>query len=128
MFGGRRTGAAALSVSDPLRVAIVGTGPSALTLAYFLKSLGLESVHLFEARDEVGGQSRTHDIDGFPVEMGTVYLTRSYILAKQIAREVGCAAKILPPATVLNEAGESIEPSPPSDARELLQSPSLSSK
>lgn len=102
-----------MSAADHLRVAIVGTGPSGLTLAYYLKSLGLESVHFFEARDEVGGQSLTHDIDGYPVEMGTVYLTSGYVLAKQIAREVGCAAKILPPATVLNEKGESIRPARP---------------
>jgi hypothetical protein len=102
-----------MSTPGPLRIAIIGTGPSGLTLAYYLKSLGLESVHLFEAREEVGGQSLTHDIDGYPVEMGTVYLTSGYILAKQIAREVGCAAKVLPPATVLNEKGESMRPARP---------------
>ena len=102
-----------MSAANRLRVAIIGTGPSGLTLAYYLKSLGLESVHFFEARDELGGQSVTHDIDGFPVEMGTVYLTSGYILAKQIAKQVGCPAKILPPATVLNEKGESIRPGRP---------------
>ncbi|MHC4450849.1 MAG: protoporphyrinogen/coproporphyrinogen oxidase [Planctomycetota bacterium] len=96
-----------------MRVAIIGTGPSGLTLAYYLKSLGIESVQLFEARDEVGGQSLTHDIDGFPVEMGTVYLTTGYILAKKIAKEVGCPAKVLPPATVLDEKGEVFVPDRP---------------
>ena len=102
-----------MSAPDSLRIAIIGTGPSGLTLAYYLKKLGLESVHFFEARDEIGGQSLTQEIDGYPVEMGTVYLTSGYILAKQIAREVGCAAKVLPPATVLNDQGEIIHPPPP---------------
>ena len=46
--------------------------------------------------------------DGFPVELGTVYLTSGYVLAKQIAKEVGCPAVILPTATDLNEKGEPI--------------------
>jgi hypothetical protein len=36
-----------------------------------------------------------------------------YILAKQIAKEVGCPAKILPPATVLDENGHAIRPERP---------------
>lgn len=83
------------------RVAIIGAGPSGLTIAFYLKALGLDSVQIFEAQKEVGGQSVTHDVDGFPVEMGTVYLTDGYILAKQIARKVGCPAEVLPKATVL---------------------------
>jgi len=96
------------------RIAIVGTGPSGLTLAYFLRRLGLQSVQLFEAQDHLGGQSITNDVDGFPIEMGTVYLTSGYILAKRIAGEVGCPAKVLPPASVLNDQGQVIQPSAPS--------------
>jgi protoporphyrinogen oxidase len=85
----------------------VGSGPSGLTLAYFLESLGIESVDLFEAQEELGGQSVTRDVDGLPVEMGTVYLTKGSILAKRIAKEVGCPARLLPRATVLDERGRS---------------------
>ncbi len=102
-----------MSASDPLRIAIIGAGPSGLTLAYYLKTLGLQ-VHLFEAQEEVGGQSLTHDIDGFPVEMGTVYLTDGYIRAKHIAKKVGCPAKTLPKATVLNSDGGVEHPKMPS--------------
>ncbi len=93
-----------MSAPDP-RIAIVGSGPSGLTLACYLKNMGLKSVHLFEAQKEVGGQSVTHDIDGFQVEMGTVYLTDGYILAKRIAKKVGCPAEVLPKASVLDADG-----------------------
>ncbi len=93
---------------ENLRVAIIGAGPSGLTIAYFLKTLGLRSVQFFEALNDVGGQSVTVDVDGVPVEMGTVYLTDGYILAKDIARSVGCPARVLPKASVLNEAGDVI--------------------
>lgn len=99
-----------MSLKNKPRVAIIGAGPSGLTLAYYLKALGLESVQFFEALGEVGGQSVTHDVEGFPVEMGTVYLTDGYVLAKRIAEGVGCPATRLPPATVLNPDG-SIRPS-----------------
>ena len=105
---------------DEIRIAIVGAGPSGLTLAYFLKTLGLRSVELFEAQNQVGGQSVTHDVEGIPVEMGTVYLTDGYVLAKEIARSVGCPARRLPPATVLGRDKDSdtgygiIEPNRPS--------------
>ena len=99
---------------ENVRIAIIGAGPSGLTLAYYLKQLGAKSVQFFEAQDEVGGQSVTHDVEGFPVEMGTVYLTDGYILAREIAKSVGCPAKILPPATVLNEDGKIIDPEKPS--------------
>jgi hypothetical protein len=102
-----------MSAPDDLRIAIIGTGPSGLTLAYFLERLGLKSVHLFEAQDELGGQSITRNVDGFPVEMGTVYLTNGYVRVKRIAKEVGCTANVLPPATILDEKGETIHPDPP---------------
>lgn len=102
-----------MSKSDDLRIAIIGTGPSGLTLAYFLKQLGLKSVQLFEAQDQLGGQSITNDVDGFPVEMGTVYLTHGYVRAKRIAEEVGCPAKVLPRATFLDEKGDTTQPDRP---------------
>ncbi len=103
---------------ENLRVAIVGAGPSGLTIAHFLKTLGLRSVQFFEAQNDIGGQSVTVDVDGVPVEMGTVYLTDGYILAKDIARSVGCPARVLPPASVLDEAGNVIPHETPS--RSLL--------
>ncbi len=98
---------------ENLRVAIIGAGPSGLTLAYYLKALGLKSVSFYEAQDTVGGQSVTPDVGGIPVEMGTVYLTDGYILARKIAKSVGCPAKVLPPATVLDDHGKRIDPDSP---------------
>jgi len=97
---------------EHLRIAIVGAGPAGLTLAYFLRRLGLRAVHLFEARDEVGGQSVTHAVDGIPVEIGTADLAQRGMLAKRIARELGCAVERLPSATILDGKGELLHPVP----------------
>jgi len=102
-----------MSRPEALRVAIIGAGPAGLTLACFLERLGLGSVQLFEARGELGGQSVTREIDGFPVEMGTVYLTKGYIRASRIAKAVDCAPVVLPPATILDGAGAVVRPLPP---------------
>ena len=56
----------------------MGAGPSGLTLAWYLHMLGIRSVHLFEAGEDVGGQSVTVDVGGVPVELGTCYLTTGY--------------------------------------------------
>ncbi len=102
-----------MSSVGKLRVAIVGAGPSGLTLAYYLKALGLKSVEFFEAQHEVGGQSVTIDVDDVPVELGTVYLTDGYVLARHVAASVGCPAKVLPEATVLDDDGNKIDPDSP---------------
>ncbi len=98
-----------MSSPENLRVAIIGAGPSGLTLAYYLKALGMKSVHFFEAQDQVGGQSVTNDVGGHPVEMGTVYLTDGYVLARKIAKSVDCPAEVLPAASVLNDQGKIIK-------------------
>ncbi len=98
---------------EDLRVAIIGAGPSGLTIGYYLKALGLKSVKFFEAQSEVGGQSVTKDVEGVPVELGTVYLTDGYILARKIAKSVGCPAKVLPEASVLNDQGKIFTPADP---------------
>ncbi len=102
-----------MSSLDNLRVAIIGAGPSGLTLGYYLQALGVKSVKFFEAQKEVGGQSVTKDVEGVPVELGTVYLTNGYILARKIARSVDCPAKVLLPASVLDEHGNFIDPATP---------------
>ncbi len=102
-----------MSTLDNLRVAIIGAGPSGLTLGYCLKVLGLKSVEFFDAQSDVGGQSVTVNVEGVPVELGTVYLTDGYVLARKIAKSVGCPAEVLPPASVLDDAGNFIDPDTP---------------
>ena len=98
---------------EHLRIAIIGAGPAGLTFAYWLGRLGLRAVQIFEASDEVGGQSVTRSVDGFAVELGTAYLAPGSRLAKRIAAEVGCPAEPLPPATLLDATGKIIHPDAP---------------
>ncbi len=102
-----------MSILKDTRIAIIGAGPSGLTLAYYLKGLGFESVKFFEALNQVGGQSITYNTEGIPVEIGTVYLTDGYVLAKHIAKGVGCPAEMLPEAIVLGDKGQLIKPKLP---------------
>lgn len=54
-----------------MRVAVVGSGISGLTVAYRLTQAGHE-VFVFEAGDYVGGHTHTIDVDGIPVDTGFI--------------------------------------------------------
>src|SRR5678816_1788839 len=70
------------------RIAILGAGPAGVSLAWHLHQLQLGAVELFDAGDEVGGQSFTRLVDGVPVELGTCYLTEGYRIVRDIGAEV----------------------------------------
>ena len=103
-----------MNARTDLRLAIVGTGPAGMSLAWYLYQLGFTSVDFFESRDEIGGQSRTKDIGGVPVEMGTCYLADGYVIAREIAHFAGTPPERLPPATFLDKCGKPIRPDEPS--------------
>ncbi len=54
-----------------MRVAVVGSGISGLTVAYRLTKAGHE-VFVFEAADYVGGHTHTVNVDGIPVDTGFI--------------------------------------------------------
>lgn len=99
-----------MSAASALRIGIVGAGPAGLTMAWFLRRLGFESVEIFEAADRIGGQSHTIDVGGVPVELGTVYLADGYVVAREVADAAGCPAERMPPATFLDGKGHPRDP------------------
>jgi cyclopropane-fatty-acyl-phospholipid synthase len=52
------------------RICILGAGPSGLTCAHELKSLGFTNVVVLEKERDVGGKSHTVEIDGRPHDLG----------------------------------------------------------
>lgn len=58
-----------LSNADSPKIVIVGAGIAGLTAAYRLQNAGL-NVHLFEARNRVGGRIFTATINGYVAELG----------------------------------------------------------
>lgn len=96
-----------------LRIAIVGAGPSGLSLAWYLFQLGFRHVTIYDAAEAAGGQSQTRDIDGLPVELGTCYLTDGYVIAREMAAAAGTPPERLPPATFLDAHGKPAAPPMP---------------
>lgn len=70
-------------------IAIVGGGPSGLSLARLLLDRGLTSTTVFEAQPRVGGKSWTLFDRGATAEMGTCYTTLSHGIVKKWMREKG---------------------------------------
>ncbi|MCU1645261.1 MAG: putative putrescine oxidase [Nocardia sp.] len=69
-------------------VVVIGAGPSGLTAAAELHKAGL-SVAVLEARDRVGGRTRTGDIDGAMIEIGGQWLSPHHTAALELVEELG---------------------------------------
>lgn len=94
------------SMSTPLRVAILGAGPAGVSLAWHLRQIDGLAVDLYDAANEVGGQSVTRVVSGVAIELGTCYLAAGYNIVKEIAEQVGQPAETLPRATMLDAHGQ----------------------
>ena len=78
-----------------MRVAIVGSGVSALACAVALKEKGIEFT-VFESAPVPGGKLRTEEIDGFTVEAGPDSFLPEKYWTVDLIRRVGLAADLLP--------------------------------
>jgi protoporphyrinogen/coproporphyrinogen III oxidase len=69
-----------LDASKSLRIAVVGAGPSGLTAADTLNSLGYQNVTVFEQNNRVGGKvySVPNPSGSGMVELGAVFATTNY--------------------------------------------------
>jgi len=103
-----------LTIQTDLRLAIIGAGPAGLTIAWYLSRLGFASVELYDAADQIGGQSITLHPGDVPVELGTCYLADGYVIEREIADAAGTPAKRLPPATFIDCKGRAYKPEMPS--------------
>ena len=68
------------------RVAVIGGGPAGCSAAHFLQRAG-HHVTLFERGDAVGGRTRTHREDGFPLDTGAGFFTNFYPLLRRMIRD-----------------------------------------
>ena len=63
-----------------MKIAIVGSGISALSSAYYLCKFNLsDEIHIFEREAEIGGHSKSFNCDGHNIELGfQVFNKRTY--------------------------------------------------
>jgi phytoene desaturase len=61
------------------RVIVIGSGFGGLATAIRLRAHGLE-VHLFEARDKLGGRAYLHEQDGFKFDSGPTVITAPFLI------------------------------------------------
>ncbi|GGO92173.1 protoporphyrinogen oxidase [Wenjunlia tyrosinilytica] len=93
------------SVPDPRHVVVVGGGISGLAAAWFLLSDGRATdgagtrVTVFEASDRLGGKLHADEIAGVPVDLGAESMLARRPEAVELARAVGLAEDLEPPAT-----------------------------
>lgn len=84
------------------KVAIIGAGITGLSALYYLvKNTGDITVDVYDASDRVGGKVKTHQRDGYTIELGPEsYLSRKKIMT-ELAEEIGMGADL-----VRNETGQ----------------------
>src|ERR1043166_8539223 len=68
-----------------MRIAIVGAGPSGLTAAHELATLGSTTPTVFEKEGDVGDKVNTLDLLGQKVELGAVFVSDDYVVVNGLA-------------------------------------------
>ncbi|MFI1097612.1 protoporphyrinogen oxidase [Streptomyces sp. NPDC020917] len=84
---------------DAGHVVVVGGGISGLAAAYDLAGAGI-AVTLLEASERLGGKLHADEIAGVPVDLGAESLLARRPEAIELAREVGLADDLEPPAVL----------------------------
>jgi phytoene desaturase len=73
------------------KIAVIGSGFGGLAAAIRLKSRG-HAVHLFEARDKLGGRAYVYEQDGFRFDAGPTVITAPFLI-DEIFEQCGRATK-----------------------------------
>ena len=76
-----------------MKIAILGSGATGLTAAYYLTKKN-HDVTIYERDDFVGGHASTFDIDGFPLEKGYHHWFTSDINIIELCKEIGLGETI----------------------------------
>jgi len=95
------------------RIAIVGAGPAGLSFASRIQEAfnGSVAITIFDSRSNVGGQSRTTNITGTPIDKTTRYLIQSRPVATiyeevfHLFRQNEIETYVIPSANVLKSSG-----------------------
>jgi oxygen-dependent protoporphyrinogen oxidase len=75
-------------MSDTRKIIVVGAGPSGLAAAYRLMRAGV-SVTVCEAREWVGGRTRTERVDGFQIDTGAQLYASMYTDTRALLDTLG---------------------------------------
>lgn len=84
--------------TPPGHVVVIGGGIAGLAAAHHLVATGLR-VTLLEATDRLGGKLMTGEVAGVQVDLGAESMLARRPEAVALAREVGLADRLQPPAT-----------------------------
>ena len=80
--------------SPPLYdVLIIGAGLSGLSAAHYLHSHSVTNLLVLEARDRVGGRTRTQTVDGFPLDTGGAYVGPTQNRVLRLLHSLGIPTK-----------------------------------
>lgn len=75
-------------MSESRKIVIIGAGPSGLAAAYRLQRAGWPVV-VCEARDQVGGRTRTEEVDGYRIDTGAQLYGSMYSETFALLAELG---------------------------------------
>lgn len=75
------------------RIAVVGAGAAGLSAAHALRSLGYQSVTVFERAGRVGGKCHTIEIDGRNYELGAGIVAEDNEIVLRLAKEFGVSLR-----------------------------------
>lgn len=87
------------------KIAILGGGISGLSLAYFLKQKGADSLSVFEASEKAGGWIQTEDSQGFLFEQGPRSLRTKgdHTATFSLIQSLGLSEQVLFPSPEANQ-------------------------
>ncbi|KND02621.1 uncharacterized protein SPPG_08952 [Spizellomyces punctatus DAOM BR117] len=91
--------------TTPLRVAVIGAGPSGLAAAYALHKLGY-AVTVYEASDRIGGKAGTVNVKGLDFDLGGHVCTQRYTKTWSLVQELGLPTEEVTPGKILNPSNQ----------------------